>query len=135
MKIDDLMFRARLHDRQQALDSGEPAPQTPPLTFDTVQELLQKGDLSSAEMSLLDDLLRELKNPGLPDAGLSPKERDQIAALRTALQSWRENISEQATPNPHLRDHAPGSPQQGQRQGPVLPHHPALIDLPDEQLV
>ncbi len=118
MKIDNMMFRLRMQATQQAIENGEEPPEAPPpITFSTVQELIQKGELSASEASLLDSLLEQMGELPTP----------QIASLRAQLSTLRGQQAEQATPDEKLRDYAPGPPTPAQEDGPVLPLHGSLM--------
>ncbi|MFH1811823.1 MAG: hypothetical protein ABIJ09_23995 [Pseudomonadota bacterium] len=132
MKIDDMMLRFRVQAEREAIDRGEPPLQTPPITFDTVQELIQKGQLSSSEAALLDHLLEQIEQVHPEQAGSGAAEarsrrEAQIAGLRAQLSEIRVRGAEQATPEDKLRDYAPGPPTPMQEEGPVLPLHGSLL--------
>lgn len=137
MKIDDLMFRFRMQAEAEAIARGEPPPQPKPITFDTVQELIQKGQLSSAEAILLDHLLEQVEQtPGgqIKAAEARAAREARIASLRAQLSELRSQLTEQATPDAQLREYAPGEPVPRLSEGPVLPLHGAILGqrLPGE---
>jgi hypothetical protein len=130
MMIDDLMLRFRWHQQQEALARGEPPPEQQPLTFDALQELIQKPHLSAAEAVLLAQMLEELQRAPAPAAHL---DANQVRVLSTALERRRAQLQLDATPDDRLRDYAPGGPIPVKTDGPVLPLHTTILgeDLPD----
>lgn len=136
MKIEDLLYRAQVAAQQEALDRGEPPPEPEPITFNTMQELLQKGELSAAEAALLDYLLAWVEQPraelGDEDAGLITNEA--MALLKAEARRRRVRQGEGAVPDRDLRSYAPGPPTPGKVEGPRLPLHGALMgaDLPED---
>ncbi|MBN2361816.1 MAG: hypothetical protein JXR83_20365 [Deltaproteobacteria bacterium] len=124
MRIDDLMLQFRWQQQQQAIARGEPPPEEKPLTFDALQELIQKPHLSAAEAVLLSQMLEELQREPAPTAQLDAA---RVRALGEALERRRAELRLTATPDERLREYAPGPPTPQRAEGPVLPLHGDIL--------
>jgi len=137
VKIDDLLFRAQAQALQAALERGDPPPEPEPITFSTVQALIQRGDLSPAEAELLDYLVAQVEQPraelGDEDAGLISSEA--VVLIKAEAARRRASRAGEGVPESELRSYAPGPPTPEKEDGPTLPVHGALLEqaLPDSK--